>query len=132
MRNKSNDQIVIYSFNYTSFSEVAPNSSFAMEFNDTINYVHGCILDRNIILGTKDEKIIHNYDFIQKSFDSQYNPPAMVYDLMDADDITIFGHSLGINDSQYFKAFLKDNLHPLILKRRILQYSLKTQNQKLR
>lgn len=78
MQNKSNDQIVIYSFNYTSFSEVAPNSSFAMEFNDTINYVHGCILDRNIILGTKDEKIIHNYDFIQKSFDSQYNPPAMV------------------------------------------------------
>ena len=107
MRNKSNDQIVIYSFNYTSFSEVAPNSSFAMEFNDTINYVHGCILDRNIILGTKDEKIIHNYDFIQKSFDSQYNPPAMVYDLMDADDITIFGHSLGINDSQYFKAFFE-------------------------
>ena len=43
-------------FNYTSFSEVAPNSSFAMEFNDTINYVHGCILDGNIILGTKDEK----------------------------------------------------------------------------
>lgn len=59
----------------------------------------------------------------------------MVYDLMDADDITIFGHSLGINDSQYFKAFfffLKDNLHPLIPKRRILQYSLKTQNRKLR
>lgn len=107
MRNKSNDQIVIYSFNYTSFSEVAPNSSFAMEFNDTINYVHGCILDGNIILGTKDEKIVHNYDFIQKSFDSQYNPPAMVYDLMDADDITIFGHSLGINDSQYFKAFFE-------------------------
>ena len=42
-----------------------------MEFNDTINYVHGCILDGNIILGTKDEKIAHNYDFIQKSFDSQ-------------------------------------------------------------
>lgn len=56
----------------------------------------------------------------------------MVYDLMDADDITIFGHLLGINDSQYFKAFLKGNLHLLILKRRILQYSLKTQNQKLR
>ncbi|WP_320906247.1 AbiH family protein [Bacteroides nordii] len=107
MQNKSNDQIVVYSFNYTSFSEVAPNSSFAMEFNDTINYVHGCILDENIILGTRDEKIAHNYDFIQKSFDSQYNPPAMVYDLMDADDITIFGHSLGINDSQYFKAFFE-------------------------
>ena len=26
---------------------------------------------------------------------------------MDADDITIFGHSLGINDSQYFKAFFE-------------------------
>ena len=107
MQNKSNDQIVIYSFNYTSFSEASPKPSFTMKLDDTINYIHGCILDGNIILGTKDEKIAHNYDFIQKSFDSQYNPPSMVYDLMDADDITIFGHSLGMNDSQYFKAFFE-------------------------
>jgi len=107
IKSNVNDEIVIYSFNYTSFGAIAPNSSFAMEFNDAVKYVHGLCLDGNIILGTRDENIDKNYDFIQKSFDSQYNPPAMVYDLMDADDITIFGHSLGINDSQYFKAFFE-------------------------
>lgn len=61
-------------FNYTSFGAIAPNSSFAMEFNDAVKYVHGLCLDGNIILGTRDENIDKNYDFIQKSFDSQYNP----------------------------------------------------------
>lgn len=102
-----NEANIIYSFNYTSFGEIASSSSFTMKFNDTIKYVHGSSVDGNIILGTKDEKIDTNYDFIQKSFDSKYNPPAMVYDLMDADYITIFGHSLGVNDSQYFKAFFE-------------------------
>ena len=32
----------------------------------------------------------------------------MVYDLMNADNIIIFGHSLGMNDSQYFKAFFEN------------------------
>lgn len=102
-----NDKIVIYSFNYTSFGAIASNSSFAVKLNDVTKYVHGSSLNGNIVLGTRDENIDENYDFIQKSFDSQYNPPAMVYDLIDADDITIFGHSLGINDSQYFKAFFE-------------------------
>lgn len=107
IHNNSNNQVIIYSFNYTDFGEIVPKSSFVMKLNDLVTYVHGCCLDENIILGTKDENIDQNYDFIQKSFDSQYNPPAMVYDLMDADDITIFGHSLGMNDSQYFKAFFE-------------------------
>lgn len=102
-----NDEIAIYSFNYTNFGEVASNSSLAMKLNDMINYVHGSCLEKNVILGTRDENIDKNYDFLQKSFDPQYDPPAMVYDLIDADDITIFGHSLGANDSQYFKAFFE-------------------------
>lgn len=105
--NNSSAEYFIYSFNYTTFGTIVPNCSFAMKLNDLVTFVHGCCLDENIILGTKDGNIDRNYDFIQKSFDSQYNPPAMVYDLMDADDITIFGHSLGMNDSQYFKSFFE-------------------------
>lgn len=105
--NNSSAECFIYSFNYTTFGTIVPNCSFAMKLNDLVTYVHGCCLDGNIILGTKDGNIDRNYDFIQKSFDSQYNPPAMVYDLMDADDITILGHSLGMNDSQYFKSFFE-------------------------
>ena len=53
-----------------------------------------------------------NYDFLQKSFDINYNPPTIVYDLMEADDIIIFGHSLGKNDNQYFKAFFEKQSSP--------------------
>ena len=63
--------------------------------------------DSNIIIGTKDYKISPEYDFIQKSFDPQFNPPTLGVDLLLADDITIFGHSLGVNDSQYFKPFFE-------------------------
>lgn len=104
---KANDQRLIYSFNYTDMDAIFSHSNLPSRFIDAIKYVHGCCLKKNIILGTKDEKINNDYDFLQKSFDSLYNPPAMVYDLMDSDDITIFGHSLGANDSQYFKAFFE-------------------------
>ena len=62
--------------------------------------------DGKIIIGTRDEReILENYDFLQKSFDPSFNPPALVADLQDADEVVIFGHSIGENDRQYFKAF---------------------------
>lgn len=48
-----------------------------------------------------------DYDFLQKSFDPNFSPPALVYDLLNADEIVFFGHSIGVNDRQYFKSFFK-------------------------
>ena len=48
-----------------------------------------------------------DYDFLQKSFDPNYNPPSLVYDLLSAQEIVIFGHSIGVNDRQYFKSFFQ-------------------------
>jgi hypothetical protein len=83
------------------------NSNTVGVFNDMTNFVHGSIKDRNIIIGTKDHRISPDYDFIQKSFDPNFNPPGLGTNLLEADDITIFGHSLGVNDSQYFKPFFE-------------------------
>ena len=47
------------------------------------------------------------YAFLQKSFDPNFAPPPLVQDLKEADEVIIFGHSIGENDSQYFKAFFK-------------------------
>lgn len=90
----------IYSFNYTTLD-------FCPATKSMLQYVHGNIKDNNIIIGTKDEIMCPQYDFLQKAFNSQYNPPPIVHDLLEADNITIFGHSLGKNDSQYFKCFFE-------------------------
>ena len=101
----------IYSFNYT---RVLLNG---MTLNNAqVHYVHGKCEDEKVIIGTRDDQNLNeNYDFLQKSFDPAYNPPALVEVLNNAEEIIIFGHSIGENDRQYFKAFFKqqtDYLHP--------------------
>ena len=93
--------VTIYSFNYTNVKH------FVFSAKDTaINYMHGSCDDGKIIIGTRDDReFVPNYDFLQKSFDPSFNPPALVADLQDADEVVIFGHSIGENDRQYFKAF---------------------------
>ena len=93
--------VTVYSFNYTrvQLNGRAPDAAI-------IHYMHGSCSDGKIIIGTRDDKEYDtNYDFLQKSFDPSFNPPALVADLQDADEVIIFGHSIGENDRQYFKAF---------------------------
>lgn len=94
----------VYSFNYTDLFHQDEKVVTGL-FNGITRFVHGSIKNSNIIIGTKDHEISPDYDFIQKSFDVQFNPPAIVYDLLQADDVTFFGHSLGVNDSQYLRPF---------------------------
>lgn len=94
-KENENEVVKIYSFNYTGI----------ISLTEKIQYVHGCCKDGNIVLGTKDENMKYGYDFLLKAYNPNFNPPRLVYDLLDADEITIFGHSLGENDSQYFKSF---------------------------
>ena len=112
------DEYVVYSFNYMTLHSIY-NRNVVDTFNDITQFVHGAIKDSNIIIGTKDYKISPEYDFIQKSFDPQFNPPTLGVDLLLADDITIFGHSLGVNDSQYFKPFFEQQSLPTAKKKTI-------------
>ncbi len=100
---EAGDFLNIYTFNYTELPV-----DYGDGFKDVVHYVHGSRLNGKIIVGTRDDQDIDcNYDFLQKSFDSHFNPPALVADLLDADEVIIFGHSIGTNDRQYFKAFFK-------------------------
>ncbi len=108
---ESGDTLNIYTFNYTQLPV-----DYGDGFRDIVHYVHGNCTDGRIIVGTRDDDTINdNYDFLQKSFDPHYNPPALVANLLEADEVIIFGHSIGENDRQYFKAFFKqqtDYSHP--------------------
>lgn len=93
----------VYTFNYTKVLLNGRKPDTAK-----VHYVHGSCYDGKIIIGTRDDKEFSlSYDFLQKSFDPSFNPPAIVADLQDADEVVVFGHSIGENDRQYFKAFFK-------------------------
>ena len=102
----------VYSFNYTDVNNISSNRITSRKIEFEISYVHGNANENNIILGTKDGDYDDDYVFLQKSFDINYNPPTIVYDLMEADEVIIFGHSLGKNDNQYFKAFFEKQSTP--------------------
>lgn len=98
---EKDDFVTVYTFNYTRVQLNGKAPDYAQ-----VRYLHGKCDDGKIIIGTRDDRRFHeNYDFFQKSFDPAFNPPALVEDLKDADEIVIFGHSIGENDRQYFKAF---------------------------
>ena len=103
MAKQRGDYVQIYSFNYTSLPH-----PYGINLKDITHHVHGTCSDRKIIIGTEDSPILNNdYDFLQKSFDPNYNPPSLVYDLLSAQEIVIFGHSIRVNDRQYFKSFFQ-------------------------
>lgn len=96
-------QVSVFSFNYTDVTRAYPQFS-----GDIVKHVHGSCGDNNIIVGTKDVDMTkRDYVFLQKAFDKYFNPPAIVTSLQDATDVIIFGHSLGVNDSQYFRDFFE-------------------------
>ncbi len=95
--------IDIYSFNYTPLP-----LEFGQKFRNYVHYVHGSCKEDNLIIGIGDDgELTKEYDFLRKSFAPEYNPPGLASALLDADDVIIFGHSIGENDRQYFKAFFK-------------------------
>lgn len=95
------NKYLFFSFNYTPFP-------FEPKVNTEFYYVHGSCYEDNIILGTRECDIKEKeYRFLQKTFDPNYQPASLAYALLDADEVTIFGHSLGTNDRQYFEGFFK-------------------------
>ena len=105
---EAGNDVSIFSFNYTAL----PNQS-GYPFEGILNYVHGSCAGKDIIIGTRDDiEIPEPYDFLYKSFDPHYNPPQITAALQSATDVIIFGHSLGINDQNYFRGFFNDRKAP--------------------
>ena len=95
--------VEIFSFNYTPVRRLG-----YMVDEVPVHYMHGCSDDGNVIIGTRDDtEIEKDYAFLQKALDPTFYPPQLVSSLHAADEVIIFGHSIGENDRQYFKAFFK-------------------------
>ncbi len=113
--NEHTNRLHIYNFNYTPIPW-----SLGDKFGSIINYVHGICKDGKVIIGTGDTIMKEDYCFLQKAFDHRFAPPLIKEDLDLADDVVIFGHSLGMNDSQYLKPFfMKQSDYGSIERKRI-------------
>ena len=101
---EAGDSVSIFSFNYTP----VPLKSANLE-EIPVYYMHGSCSSSNIIIGTRDDlSFSSSYDFLEKAMDDNYLPPGIVTALKEADEVIIFGHSLGENDSQYFTSFFSN------------------------
>ena len=100
---QANNFVEIFTFNYTPVL-----GSYRKIDEIPIYYMHGHCDDGRVIIGTRDDSnIVDDYAFMQKAFDPTFYPPRLVSSLHAADEVVIFGHSIGENDRQYFKAFFK-------------------------
>ena len=109
IRNKK--EYKIYTFNYTNVYRIARKIILEAE-GKMFFHIHGSIRDNNIILGTGDQREINPAYFgFYKSAKSSYASSNLVEDLAEADEVYIFGHSLGTNDHDYFYDFFQDCIH---------------------
>lgn len=96
----------IYTFNYTNLRQIAKQLHIGIDFS--FEYVHGSIEKRNAILGVEDKTDLQpGFSFLYKTFNRNYESHHIQYDLLEADEVVFFGHSLGINDYHYFQQFFR-------------------------
>lgn len=98
----------IYSFNYTDLRWIAQVYDVFFDRSVPIEYVHGSIGPRQIILGVGTNRdLAREYTDFYKTSSEYYNGSDIILDLVDSDEVIIFGHSLGTNDYPYFESFLR-------------------------
>lgn len=101
---ESNNLIV--SFNYTDI--VKP---MTVSRNADIVYMHKTLKDNDIIFGFNRFENLNDmgegYNYMIKSHQTIDNIPQLSNILLDADNVIVFGHSLGGTDFDYFKKYFK-------------------------
>lgn len=97
----------VHSFNYTDIKKISNILNIRIE-TSRIEYVHGTLEDGDTILGAGDNtQIPDEYDWLYKTSNNNYSSNNLADSLANADEICIFGHSLGDNDFDYFKPFFQ-------------------------
>lgn len=97
-------------FNYTDpelFLMKRPE--FASIFHCTCTYVHGSLMENNIVLGCdiqEGEKVNRSLSFMYK-YNMLKRANFVSLALMDARDVVFFGHSINEMDFGYFREFFK-------------------------
>ncbi|MCS3202991.1 bacteriophage abortive infection AbiH family protein [Candidatus Bacteroides intestinigallinarum] len=101
----------LYTYNYTNLENILNILNIKEGFNNRIKieYVHGKADDKSIILGFEDSaEVKDKYLFMIKSFSRHFRSHNIQYDMINADEVIFFGHSLGSTDYHYFERFFRN------------------------
>ena len=94
----------VYTFNYTSLSDIS--NRLGLNPQPKTIHVHGELKTKTAILGFDEDVEVHDIlKFMYKAFNSSYLPNSLIHDLGTAEEVVIFGHSLGNIDFMYFNDF---------------------------
>lgn len=97
----------IHSFNYTDIKSISDVLKIHLN-SHRIEYIHGSLKNSDIILGAGDNNLLPDkFDWLYKTSNNNYSANNLADSLANADEICIFGHSLGENDFDYFKPFFQ-------------------------
>lgn len=99
----------IFNFNYTnSIFKVAEILNIE-NIEDKHYYIHGSIQEENIIFGVEDKARIHDeHIFFKKAYNKDYGKYSIKKEFNKENEIIVFGHSLGVTDSSYFKNYINE------------------------
>lgn len=97
----------LYSFNYTDLYLIAQKLNITYPFK--YHHMHGSLKEDNIIIGAPEDIDLNpGYEFLYKTFHTNYTSSGLIYDLSEAKEIVFFGHSLGPTDYHYFKSLFQN------------------------
>ena len=95
----------VYTFNYIPHD--ALHEWYGYEYERDVSYVHQR-LNCGIVLGVAEKDITDDqYSFLRKVNHQSYQSTNLGNDLMEADEVVFFGHSLNTIDFDYFRDFFK-------------------------
>ena len=100
----SHCNVEIFSFNYTD-----PDELFKSNIIIGANHIHGSIIENDIVLGCdiqEGEKVNRDLSFMYK-YNMLNKANHMVRNMIRADEVIIFGHSINEMDFCYFREYLK-------------------------
>lgn len=123
---------MVYNFNYTDikrlFAYIGGTPSF------TVHNIHGTLKDKSIVLGFENIPLHYtDLDFMIKYQSDSYKTSEdndIRKDLEEAEEVLIFGHTLGSTDHPYFQIFFQREVDSIRAKR--IPISIVTLNAKSR
>lgn len=115
LEKKRND---VVSFNYTDITKLVSHP------RGTLEYMHGNIND-GIILGfQRFDNMAPGYEYMIKSENPLYKSRHLSAKMLTADEVIIYGHSLGETDHCYFKPFFDEQTSERAKPRKLTIFTL--------